>query len=174
MWKRGTKKRWRRVCAKPNFISSKNFNKDLEDVNLRKSNVVLYRLGIAFFFLFLTWLSCPGSRLTTTLLNLQTEKRPLFVYKHELPLLWYPKKIFIKICFIKLFLTPVFFLIHFLFSITSAKVLGKIKDDCRGKPVEEFIGLRSMLNSFFNDDMEKTVKGVKHICNWQTLKTTGL
>lgn len=173
MWKRVTKKRWRRVCAKPNFISSKNFNKDLEDVNLRKSNVVLYRLGIAYFFLFLTWLSCPGSRLTTTLLNLQTEKRPLFVYKHELPLLWYPKD-FYQNMFHKTLFDTSFFLIHFLFSITSAKVLGKIKDDCRGKPVEEFIGLRSMLNCFFNDDMEKTVKGVKHICNWQTLKTTGL
>lgn len=58
-----------------------------------------------------------------------------------------------------------YFLIHFLFSITSAKVLGKKKDDCRGKPVEEFIGLRSVLYSFLNDDMEKTVKGVKLICN---------
>lgn len=125
MWKRVTKKRWRRVCAKPNFISSKNFNKDLEDVNLRKSNVVLYRLGIAYFFLFLTWLSCPGSRLTTTLLNLQTEKRPLFVYKHELPLLWYPKKIFIKICFIKLFLTPVIFSFTFFFPSQALRSSAK-------------------------------------------------
>lgn len=75
------------------------------------------------------------------------------------------KKDFYQNMFHKTLFDTSFFLIHFLFSITSAKVLGKIKDDCRGKPVEEFIGLRSMLNSFFNDDMEKTVKGVKHICN---------
>lgn len=73
------------------------------------------------------------------------------------------KKDFYQNMFHKTLFDTSFFLIHFLFSITSAKVLGKIKDDCRGKPVEEF-----MLNSFFNDDMEKTVKGVKHICknNW--------
>lgn len=29
--------------------------------------------------------------------------------------------------------------------------------------MEEFIGLRSMLYSFLCDDMEKTVKGVKHM-----------
>lgn len=174
MWKRVTKKRWRRVCAKPNFISSKIFNKDLEDVNLRKSNVVLYRLGIAYFFLFLTWLSCPGSRLTTTLSNLQTEKRPLVCLQTRIAFAMISKKDFYQNMFHKTLFDTSYFLIHFLFSITSAKVLGKIKDDCRGKPVEEFIGLRSVLYSFLNDDMEKTVKGVKHICNWQTLKTTGL
>lgn len=53
-----------------NFIFFKIFNKDLEDVNFRKSNVVFYCLGIVYFFLFLIWLSCLGLRLIMILLNL--------------------------------------------------------------------------------------------------------
>lgn len=50
-----------------------------------------------------------------------------------------------------------------------------MKDDCRGKPFEEFIALRSKMYSLLYDGMEKkTAKGVKQICNWQTLKTPGL
>ncbi|XP_061191773.1 uncharacterized protein LOC133200019 [Saccostrea echinata] len=38
-----TKKRLRKVCAKPNFQSFKIFNEDLVAVNLRKNNIVLNR-----------------------------------------------------------------------------------------------------------------------------------
>lgn len=173
MWKRGTKKRWRRLCAKPNFISSKIFNKDLEDVNLRKSNVVLYRLGIAYFFT-LNLAKLPRFEVNYDFIKSANREKATLCLQTRIAFAMISKTDFYQNMFHKTLFDTSFFLIHFLFSITSAKVLGKIKDDCRGKPVEEFIGLRSMLYSFFNDDMEKTVKGVKHICNWQTLKTTGL
>jgi len=36
---------------------------------------------------------------------------------------------------------------HQLYSLTNAKVLGKMKDECSGDHVEEFVGLRSKICS---------------------------
>ena len=54
---------------------------------------------------------------------------------------------------------------HFLYSPVNAKVLGKMKDECAGKPAIEFVGLRSKMYSLlFNkddDDAKMTAKGIK-------------
>ena len=53
---------------------------------------------------------------------------------------------------------------HFLYSSRNAKVLGKMKDECAGDYVEEFVGLRSKMYSLLTcnpSHSKKTAKGVK-------------
>ena len=57
---------------------------------------------------------------------------------------------------------------HFLHSRLNAKVLGKMKDECNGKPPLEFVGLRSKMYSLLlhvspdgDEDSKKTAKGIK-------------
>ena len=50
-----------------------------------------------------------------------------------------------------------------LFSKTNAKVVGKMKDECAGKPVIEFVGLRAKMYSILveNECEKMTAKGIK-------------
>ena len=56
---------------------------------------------------------------------------------------------------------------HFLYSRVNSKVLGKMKDECAGKPALEFVGLRAkmyslLLNNDASDESAKmTAKGIK-------------
>ena len=51
---------------------------------------------------------------------------------------------------------------HKLFSLSNPMVLGKMKDECSGKPPVEFVGLRSKMYSLLEKDGAKmTAKGVK-------------
>ena len=50
---------------------------------------------------------------------------------------------------------------HILFSTRNAKVLGKMKDECAGECVEEFVGLRSKMYSLLSAQSKMTAKGVK-------------
>jgi hypothetical protein len=53
---------------------------------------------------------------------------------------------------------------HPLYSPVNAKVIGKMKDECNGKPPLEFVGLRSKMYSLltYDDNMAKrTAKGIK-------------
>lgn len=51
---------------------------------------------------------------------------------------------------------------YFFYFKINCEVFGKIKDECGGKLIEEFIGFRLKMNSLLYDGMEKKmVKGVK-------------
>lgn len=58
---------------------------------------------------------------------------------------------------------------HFLQSDLNKKVLGKMKDETNGRPISEFVGLRSKMYSFLCDDKteEKRAKGIAKV----TVKT---
>lgn len=103
--------------------------------NLLRSSIKTWRTSISekatlfsiaqvslIFFLFLTWLSCPGTRLTTTLSNLQTEKRPLVCSQTRIAFAMIAKKDFYQNMFHKTLFDTSYFLIHFLFS----KWIGRI------------------------------------------------
>ena len=51
---------------------------------------------------------------------------------------------------------------HALYNTTNNKVLGKMKDECGGVVVDEFVGLRSKMYSLaYGNTEKKTAKGVK-------------
>lgn len=52
---------------------------------------------------------------------------------------------------------------HECYSLVSKRVLGKFKDECKGIPIQEFIGLRPKLYSFKTNtsEIKKKAKGVK-------------
>ena len=51
---------------------------------------------------------------------------------------------------------------HYLFNNTNNKVLRKMKDECGGSVVEEFVGLRPKMYSLkYGSQGKKTAKGVK-------------
>ena len=53
---------------------------------------------------------------------------------------------------------------HFLFSNNNKKVIGKMKDETKGIPIEEFVGLRSKMYSIKCGGLKKqmrTAKGIK-------------
>jgi len=54
---------------------------------------------------------------------------------------------------------------HQLHSITNKKVLGKMKDECAGRPIAEYIGLRPKMYSILeaNGNNIKKAKGVKKV-----------
>lgn len=68
---------------------------------------------------------------------------------------------------------------HMLYNEWNKKVLGKMKDETNGKPINEFVGLRSKMYSFLCDNKEeKRAKGIakatvkkdlKHECYKNTL-----
>ena len=54
---------------------------------------------------------------------------------------------------------------HFLHSETNKKVLGKMKDECAGIPIEEFVGLRpKMYSMVYGGKEKKTAKGITRAC----------
>ena len=61
---------------------------------------------------------------------------------------------------------------HPLYDETNKKVIGKMKDECAGTPIAEYIGLRPKLYSVLRADEQliKKAKGVKKICNQETDK----
>ena len=52
---------------------------------------------------------------------------------------------------------------HPLFSNANKKVLGKMKDECAGTPISEFVGLRAKMYSILKADSERIhrAKGIK-------------
>jgi hypothetical protein len=53
---------------------------------------------------------------------------------------------------------------HYLHSTTNKKTIGKMKDECAGKPIIEFVGLRPKMYSILtSDDNKRKAKGIKNI-----------
>ena len=53
---------------------------------------------------------------------------------------------------------------HPLHDETNKKVIGKMKDECAGTPIAEYIGLRSELYSILRAD-EQVIKKAKEVKN---------
>ena len=156
-------KRLRKLCAKPNFQCFKIFNEDLVAVNLEKVNIVLNRpiyagfciLDISKTFMYafhydymqLSMVRRRGYYSLTDSLCYKVEVadiyQEIFKDKHR-------------------FDTSNFEKHHFLYDNTNKKVSGKMKDECGGAVVEEFVGLRPKIYSLkYGDQENKKAKGIK-------------
>ena len=172
-----TPKRLRKLCAKPNFQNFKIFNEDLVAVNLKKVNIVLNRpiyagfsiLDISktfmyeFHYDYMKAKYGPKAQLLftdTDSLCYEVETQDLYQDMSE------NKELFDLSNYKKS---------HELYDNSNNKVLGKMKDECGGAVIEEFIGLRPKMYSLkYGSQEKKTAKGVKKMRLGKTAETRGI
>jgi len=159
-----TPKRLRKVCAKPNFQSFKIFNEDLVAVNLKKTNIVLNRptyIGLCILDISKVYMyqfhydvirANYGNR--ASLLFSDTDSLAYEITTED----WYAD----MNEYHDLFDTSNFPKDHPLYNEKNCKVLGKMKDECGGVPIESFVGLRpKMYSLMYGREQKQTAKGVK-------------
>lgn len=163
-----TKRRLKKLTSKPNFQSFKIFNEDLVGVHLKRINITMNRpIYAGFCILDLSKISMYqfhydfmkikyGNKAIlmytdtdSTIFEVETENiyQDMHDHAHEFDTSNYPKD-------------------HFLYNPKNAKVLGKMKDECAGNHVHEFIGLRPKMYSVLYDknsvlSQKCTAKGIK-------------
>ena len=160
-------KRFKKLVAKPTFRNFKIFTEDLTAVQLFQSNLLLNKpIQVGFTVLELSKLlmyefhydymkkNYPECRLLFTDTDSLCYDIPTDdIYKDmakdadRFDTSDYPKD-------------------HFLHSTVNKKVLGKMKDECAGLPIQEFVGLRAKMYSLmYGDGKEKrTAKGITRAC----------
>lgn len=156
-----TPKRLRKVCAKPNFQSFKICNEDLVAVNMKKTNIVLNRPIYAGFCI-LDISKVYMYRFHYDIMY-GTRAQLLFTDTYSLAYElstdnWYADMLEHQ----DMFDTSNFDKAHPLYSTNNCKVLGKMKDECGGVPIESFVGLKPKMYSFmYGKGQKQTAKGVK-------------
>ena len=157
-------KRLKKVCSKPNFQSFKIFNDNLVAASLKKVNVILNRPIYAGFtilevskvfmysFHYDHMKESYGDK--AELLFTDTDSLCYAVEVDD----WYQEMSKHR----HLFDTSNYDKDHCLYSVKNCKVLGKMKDECAGTVVEEFVGLRPKMYSLkYGNSEKRTAKGVK-------------
>ncbi|XP_069109117.1 uncharacterized protein [Argopecten irradians] len=159
-----TPKRLRKVCAKPNFQSFKIFNQDLVAVNMKKTNIVFNRpiyagfciLEVSKIFMYQFHYDFIKQKYGSKaeLLFTDTDSLAYCIETHD----WY-KDMHDNA---DLFDTSNFPKDSPLYSMNNCKVLGKMKDECKGQIMDQFVGLKPKMYSLTCGGIEKrTAKGVK-------------
>ncbi len=154
----------RKLIAKPSFARQKIFDNDLAGMHMYKDKLVLNRpiyVGMSILdlskllmydFYYNNMKRKYGDRVSllytdtdSLLMEVQTEN----IYQDMNQ-------------DIDLYDTSDFPKDHYLHSTKNKKVLGKMKDECAGTPVIEYVGLRSKMYSIMKDDGNiRKAKGVK-------------
>ena len=155
----------RRLIASPSFARANIFDDDLAAIEVHKSRLVLNRpvyVGMSILDLSKTLMydfyygqlkNQYGDRCQllytdtdSLLLEIQTKDVYRDMGKHA-----------------ELYDTSDYPREHTLHSVENKKVLGKMTDECAGRPIAEYIGLRPKMYSIFeaNGDNTKKAKGVK-------------
>ena len=157
-------KRLNKLSAKPSYVSSKIFNENLVAVHTKKERLLLDKpsyVGMCILDLSKTLMydfhnnyikkKFPDSQL------LFTDTDSLFYYiKSEKDIyeeFWVDRELFDNSDYPK---SSKFFFNE------NKKVIGKFKDETAGKPILEFVGLKSKMYSYtIGDEEHKKAKGVK-------------
>ncbi len=173
------KKKLSKLIASPSFDSFRLFFEELAALNMKKTKLYLNRpIYVGFAILDLSKLlmyqfhyeymkpkyGCNGKLLFTDTDSLCYEIKTDDVYQDMLQ-------------DIDLFDTSEYTQDHPLHSLTNKKVLGKMKDETHGIPIQEFVGLRPKMYSILyieNDKQveKKTAKGIKKSVTKRKLRHT--
>ena len=157
-------KQFKKLAAKPNFKSFKIYTEDLTAVHMAKQDILLNKptyVGVTILDISKTFMyefhynhikSTYGNR--TALLMIDTDS---LVYSIE------TDDLYDDMCHhIDLYDTREYPSDHPAYSIVNKKVLGKMKDEMKGCPIKEFVGLRPKMYSVLEGDgtEKKTAKGI--------------
>lgn len=161
-----TEKRFKKTVAKPTFVKFKIFNEDLTAVHCLQASLKLDKaIQVGFSILDLS-------------------KTLMYEFHYDYMKKKYPQCRLLftdtdSLCYdiptkdiykdmeqdAELFDTSDYPTDHFLHSEKNKKVLGKMKDECAGIPIEEFVGLRpKMYSMVYGGKEKKTAKGITRAC----------
>ena len=158
-----------KLIASPSFDAFRIFSEDLAAVNMKKTKFYLNRP------------ICVGF----TILDLSKVLMHQFHYEHMKPKYdCHAKLLFTDtdndvyqdmLQDIDLFDTSEYAQDHPLYILTNKKVLGKMKDETHGIPIQEFVGLRPKMYSILYTENDKpvekkTAKGIKKSVTKQKLR----
>jgi len=171
-----TRKRLRKLCAKPNFQSCKIFNDDLVAVNLSKTNLVFNKpIFVGFSILDISKLLMYQFHYEYIKDKYGENASLLFTDTDSLTYSIETNDIYADMKENNhLFDTSNYNKDNPLYSCQNAKVLGKMKDETAGQPIKEYVGLKAKMysmiysskkevetgNCIFYDVEKKTAKGV--------------
>ena len=161
---RGSEERLRKLIAKPSYHDRKIFDNDLVAIHMQKPKLVLNKpiyVGMSILdlskhlmydFYYNQMKPLYGQKCSvlytdtdSLLLDIETDNIYRDMAKH---IDWYDTNDYPKD--------------HYLHSTKNKKVLGKMKDECAGKPIIEYVGLRPKMYSIVtSDNIIKKAKGVK-------------
>ena len=157
-------KQFKKLTARPNFKSFKIFTEDLTAVHMAKQDILLNKptyVGMTILDISKTFMygfhynhikSTYGNR--AALLMTDTDS---LVYSIE------ADDLYADMCYhLDLYDTSEYHSDLSVFSTVNKKVLGKMKDEMKGYPIKEFVGLRPKMYKVLKSDgtEKKTAKGI--------------
>ena len=155
-------KRFRKVVSKPSFHRFKIFNEDLTGVHLRQVDLELNKpIYVGLCILELSKILMYGFHYNyikqkypdAKLLFTDTDSLCYHIHTEDIYKDMHQDAAY--------FDTSDYPTSHFLHSNTNKKVLGKMKDETAGIPIEEFVGLRpKMYSLLYRGEEKKTAKGI--------------
>jgi hypothetical protein len=157
------------MCAKPSFKSFKIFNENLIAVHMAKTKLVLNRpIYVGCSILDISKILMYDFHYNYVKTKYEDKAKLLFTDTDSLCYEIETDDIYVDMLNDRhLFDTSDYQANHFLYSCENKKVLGKMKDECAGSVIEEFVGLRCKMYSLIYKNTKhvtrekKTAKGVK-------------
>ena len=159
-----TPERIKKLCAKPAFKTFKIFNEDLTAVHMAKTKLVLNRPSyVGFVVLDVSKLLMYDFHYNYIKKKYGDKAKLLFTDTDSLCYEFQTDDLYLDMKDDHhQFDTSNYKEDNFLYSLENKKVLGKMKDECAGEIIDEFIGLRSKMYSLsYGGKEKKTAKGVK-------------
>ena len=158
--------RMKKLVSKPSFKSFRIFNEDLAGVHMLKTNLVLDKpIYVGAAVLDLSKILMYEFHYNYVVSKYGANAKLLFTDTDSLCYEIQTGDVY-KDMFVDRYLydTSDYDVTHYLYSTENKKVIGKMKDECCGKVVEEFVGLRSKMYSLlYEGEEKKTAKGIKKV-----------
>ena len=159
-----TPERIKKLCAKPAFKTFKIFNENLTAVHMAKTKLILNRPSyVGFVVLDVSKLLMYDFHYNYIKKKYGDKAKLLFTDTDSLCYEFQTDDLYLDMKDDHhQFDTSNYKEDNFLYSLENKKVLGKMKDECAGEIIDEFIGLRSKMYSLsYGGKEKKTAKGVK-------------